>query len=229
MFSFVKKRASVFTRQKVSKPAFTLIELLVSVAIFSGVVVLALGAFAHSANSSIKSTAVREKTEAARTVVDRIGNDIQYIYTGNPFTTGNLDCESGVAGSIGLHFSGNCLVMILQYPGASDTELVLKRYIKTTLGDKETVFLEEANNCNVTTGAIECDPIRSGGLNDLISDKFVAEGSVVFSGITPKKANQDNTTPLLKVGVTVRPISSNSCSDVPNPCYTIKTSFVPGA
>lgn len=211
---------------------FTLIELLVSVAIFSGVVILTLAAFARSADSSIRSSAVRERTEAARTIVDRIGNDLQYTYTDQPFTAGPTECSATGLDAYGLNFSDSCIFMLLRYPGFAIDEIVLHKYERTSVDGKLSIYLEEATGCEVINKAIICDPARSGQSSDVISDKFsVVDEQPNFSGISPAMAMQGaGTTPIINVAVTVKPTSfTGACSTGPTSCYTIKTSFVPGS
>lgn len=219
------------------RKSFTLIELLVSVAIFSGVVVLALGAFAHSANSSLKSTAVRERTEAARTIVDRIGADIQYIYVGGSnndgvFLAKNRECGDELLppDALGFHYGNSCLAMLLQYPGMTENELVLRVYKDFSGLSGPSIGLVEYPECNINIvdRVLTCDGTERQPSN-LISDKFVVVNSTFFSGISPITAKVDKTTPILRVEVTVKPVGSPSnCTNVHIDCYTIKTSFVPG-
>lgn len=220
------------------RKGFTLIELLVSVSIFSGVVILALGAFAHSADSSIKSTAVRERTEAARTIVDRIGADIQYIYVGDSNDDGVFMAENRECGrdgpnppdALGFHYGDKCLAMLLQYPGMTKNELVLRVYKDFVGTAGPSIGLVEYPECSIADRVLTCDGTGRQPSN-LISDKFVVVNSSFFSGITPITAKADKTTPILRVEVTVKPVNSGTCpnpGERPNPCYTIKTSFVPG-
>ena len=220
--------------------AFTLLELLVSVAIFSGVIILSLGAFAHSANSSLKSTAVREKTEAARTIVDRIGADIKYVYTGenndSDFNVTPRECGNvqGVL-ALGLHYTSSCLAMLLQYPGVDENDLTLKVY-KDFIGTsgEPSIGLVEYSECEIDDLNKNLNCIGTGGPSNLISDRFMVDNLLIFSGMTPIEARDampDQKTPILGVEVTVKPVNSGTCpnpGERPNPCYTIKTSFVPG-
>lgn len=220
---------------------FTLIELLVSVAIFSGVIILALGAFARSADSSIKSSAIRDRTEAARTIVDRIGNDIQYIYTGSnndkEFYASPKECgDSSSPLALGLYFRDtpqsktDCLALLLQYPGKSDSELVLRVYKDF---DSTSVGLVEFSGCSIAPDpdkTLSCEGDTGQQQSNLISDRFVVVDQSIFSGINPLTARDSQTTPILRIEVTVKPVNSGVCSDSPpSPCYTIKSSFVPGA
>ncbi|MEX1052200.1 MAG: type II secretion system protein [Patescibacteria group bacterium] len=234
---------------------FTLIELLVAVSIFSGIIVLTLGAFARSANSSLKSSAVRERTEAARTVVDRIGNDTQYLYVASDFNAAINQCHSSTTAvaARGLYFSDDCLFMVLKYPDVAG--LVTKRYARAdrAIGPiiYNTLELTEARGCAVpdpgaTIDFATCNPAQT-GQGVVIGDKYLlASGSEpaysasnqLFSGITPLAAANQNpaTTAILRLNVIVKgvDVANQPCVTDPNTnltsshCYTIKTSFVVG-
>lgn len=225
---------------------FTLVELLVSVAIFSGIVILALGAFARSADSSLRSSAVRERTEAARTIIDRISGDARYVYTAEPFTAGANECANNAQTAMGAFFTDDCLAMVLLSPGANpDGGLVFKRYLRQIRSaNQESVFLEEARDCDivggtdVNPGALSC-PDRTFITSEIISDKFaIVDGAdpvyqtpnrPLFSGLSPQEALANNVTPVLELHVVVRPtLFSQECSESPGSCYAIRTSFVPG-
>jgi prepilin-type N-terminal cleavage/methylation domain-containing protein len=229
-----------------SRRAFTLIELLVAVAIFSGIIVLALGAFARSANSSIKSSAIRERTEAARTVVDRIGNDIQYLYTDQPFQAGINECNNstGPVQARGFFFDeSDCLFMVLQYPDSA--QLAIKRYgrLDRAVGSAvyDTLFLEEARECQINAGLLSCGDRNVSRLGTVISEKFLLAGESepvylaepLFAGIMPEEAATANpvTTAILRVNVVVKAAIDGSlaCQLDSSHCYTIKTSFVAGS
>jgi prepilin-type N-terminal cleavage/methylation domain-containing protein len=217
--------------RKAKSRAFTLVELLVAVAIFSGVVVLTLGAFARSADSSIRSSAVRERTEAARSIVDRIGNDLRYTYTDKPFASGPTECSATGLDAYGLNFNDDCLIVLLRYPGESATRLVLHKYERKSVNGKVSVYLEEADGCRVTNAPVKeiiCDPERSGQESDVISDKFIVDDEEpLFSGVSPASAMLGNITALINVSVTVKAVGTGSCTVMPGSCYSINTSFVP--
>lgn len=234
-----KRPSSTQQQRRVGRKAFTLIELLVAVSIFSGVVILTLGAFARSADSSIRSSAVRERTKEARTVVDRIGNDTRYLYTKETFNAGASECTTTPKTALGYMFSNGCLAMLLQYPGSADDELVFHRYARVITGNRESVHLEEANACQITGGNIVCsDPDRSSStFNDIMSLGFSIvdetdpyySSKQLFSGITPFDAQAQNVSPILTVRVVIKPTNiTNDCDVAKNECYTIESSFVPG-
>lgn len=232
----------VRTGRKGGSKAFTLIELLVAVAIFSGIIVLALGAFAHSASSSFKSTQIRERTEAARTIVDRIGNDIQYLYTSGDFLAGTTECYNSTGSTMarGLYFNNDCLFMLLQYPDS--TGLVSKKYSRSA--SFTSLELEEARDCSIDVSQdIVCD-ITTASKGTVISDKYVlAMGSEaaygdpnqLFTGLAPYEANNQSpkTTGIISLNVVIKSleVKGEECILTPDPsshCYTIKTSFVVG-
>ncbi len=229
------------------KRGFTLIELLVAVSIFSGIIVLTLGAFARSASSSQKSSAIRERTEAARTIVDRIGNDVQYLYTDQPFMATTNECNSSTTPvqALGLYFNeSSCLFLVLEYPDSA--ELVAKRYLRTNrlIGNVvyKTLSLEESRECRIEAGALSCDDRDTSRLGTIIGEKYLLASEnepsylaePLFSGITPLQAASANppTTAIMRLNVIVKgtDVANEPCKlDPPSShCYTIKTSFVVG-
>jgi prepilin-type N-terminal cleavage/methylation domain-containing protein len=217
---------------KVKRKAFTLIELLVAVSIFSGVVVLTLGAFARSADSSIRSSLIREKTEAARTVVDRIGSDMEYIFPDREFNSTSDTCASLGQRQFGYSFSDSCLFLVLKYPGASESnELVTHRYRQS--GNE--VYFQEESRCSISGSpayAITCLNEATTESN-LLGQKYIFDADTQFiGGILSSSAQTNNEQPRVDVTVTVKPNDqvnlNTSCVSGGNPeCYTIKTSFVP--
>jgi len=206
------------------KKAFTLIELLIAVSIFSGIVVLALGAFARSANSSLKSAQIRERTEAARTLVDRISNDLQYVYLDENFTAGTQECATSGIQAKGLYFNSGCLFMLIKLP--TETNLIAKKYSVTS----SALELSETRDCTLNSGAITCPNGTYTVPSKISSDKFKLQDTVsLFLGINPYSAELNNTTPIVRVSVTVSEVGfAGNCSNEPSQCYTIKSSFVPG-
>ena len=228
------------------RKGFTLIELLVAVSIFSGIIVLTLGAFARSANSSLKSSAIRERTEAARTIVDRIGNDIQYLYVDQNFMAGTNECNNSTtpAQARGLYLNENdCLFLVLQYPDSA--ELAIKRYLRSDrlIGSVvyDTLSLEEARHCQINTAnLIVCSDRDTSNQGTVINEKYLLASEnepsylsePLFSGITPFEAINQNplTTAILRLNVIVKAADAANiaCELDSSHCYTIKTSFVVG-
>lgn len=222
-------------RTAVKSRGFTLIELLVSVAIFSGVIIIALGAFALSADSSARSSLVRERTEAARSVMDQIGNDLRYVYQGQEFSPTPNECNtSGTQYQArGLHFSDNCLFMLLLYPGFEpENGLVMRRYYVAPNGR---IYIEHADNCFIGD-LITCNPSRTMAGNDMMNPRFslvspsdaIYGGERIFSGVLPHQALNSNESAFVTVNIAVRPTNfEGTCDSSPGSCYILKSSFVP--
>lgn len=217
---------------------FTLLELLVAVAIFSGLAVLTLGIFARSAASSIKSGVSRQRTEAARNIVDRVSNDLRYVYLNqtvtNAYTLSGGDCASSdpLIG-FGFNSSSDCIVMVLKYPRASTNPYVWKMYRIVPDG---TVKVSERRDCSInTSGVISCPAAINGNIL-AATDNYKAEYSpTVFTGITPYAgsiATPDKITPILRLKLTVKPSDIDGpCTDPLNKpkCYSISTAITTGA
>jgi len=225
-----KSRAFTLIATKGSLKGFTLIELLVAVSIFSGVVVLTLGAFARSADSSVRSGAVREKTEAARSVVDRIGSDAEYIFSDREFNSTAETCAALGQRQHGYSFSDSCLFLVLKYPGTDERdELVTHRYRQS---GNEILFQEESG-CSIsqTTYEISCDETASSESN-LLGQKYIFDADTTFiGGLLSSTAQTNNEQPRIDVTVAIKPndtVNQNSsCVSGNNTeCYTIRTSFV---
>lgn len=226
-----KRAAFTLIATKGSLKGFTLIELLVAVSIFSGVVVLTLGAFARSADSSVRSGVIREKTEAARSIVDRIGSDVEYIFSDKEFNSTTATCAALGQRQFGYSFSDSCLFLVMKYPGTADNELVTHRYRQS--GNE--VFFQEESGCSISgspTHEITCSEPASGE-SGLLGQKYVFDADTTFiGGILSSSAETNNEQPRLDVTVTIKPNDqvnlNSSCVSVANAeCYTIKTSFVP--
>jgi len=227
-FSFISLLVS---GKNTKSKAFTLIELLVAVSIFSGVVVLTLGAFARSSDSTIRSNIVREKTEAARSVVDRIGSDFEYIYGDTEFfPNANDNCTEADDNQFGYIFTETCLFLVLRYPYTQTNELVAHRY--RTFEDK--VLLAEWSGCQIVSQVLTCSS-NPNTESSLLGDKYIFDDDTVFfGGLLSSEAVFANEQPRIDVTVTIKPddIENRGYSCVsattPNPnCYTIRTSFVP--
>lgn len=228
-----KSKAFTLIRRKGLNPragkGFTLIELLVAVSIFSGVVVLTLGAFARSADSSVRSGLVREKTEAARSVVDRIGSDVEYIFPDREFNSTAETCAALGQRQFGYSFSDSCLFLVLKYPGTSNSQLVTHRYRQS---GNEILFQEESG-CSISQSSYEitCDNTASTESN-LLGQKYIFDADTAFiGGILSSVAQVNNEQPRIDVTVAIKPNDqvnlNSSCVGGGNAeCYTIRTSFV---
>src|SRR5579864_6205111 len=88
------------------KPGYTLVELLVSVLIFSGIIVLAIAAFARSVNSGTRSNTVRAQVEAARSTIDQLTNDMHYADMTDQVSSLDSTCAPRSATFIGVRLGG---------------------------------------------------------------------------------------------------------------------------
>ena len=117
------------------KEGFTLLELLVAVTIFSGLMIVVLGSFSRSAFSLAGVNSLRQRSQAARGVVDTIGNDWQFLYLQNSDRSQSVNFIDNDAGFQNIQYRGfslstdnNRLLLLLKYPDQSTTELVRRVY-----------------------------------------------------------------------------------------------------
>lgn len=219
------------------KPGFTLLEMLIAVTIFSGIVILALASFARSISSSAKVSVQREKTEAVRSVVDQISNDLRYAYKGNVSISGGASpftISNGV-----YQRNTDEIELILQYPGATTAQLVhrLYRYEQNSVTvngqsvARVSLYLREARSCNASAG---CSDITALSESDLVTSKYsLIEVSPAYGfEIVPKTATA---TGLVKIKMAIKPTESTnvttlaSCSGaVVGICYNLETAVVSG-
>lgn len=226
---------------------FTLIELLVAITIFAGVMILSLGAFARSATSAYKVSVTREKTEAARRIVDQISNDFQYIYAPQDPTLGLfLDNCGTSAGNITI--KGFCVATTVGPNTESSAQLLLKyptdsTYVKKTYRFKQravannwTIYVNEQRNCSFNpSGGIHqlvggCGSSGTLG-NDLLDSKFVLSAeSTAFNGESFWPV--DLLKGFIKVNLSVKPVANATtplCRDLASDsCYQLKTTLTPG-
>jgi prepilin-type N-terminal cleavage/methylation domain-containing protein len=219
---------------------FTLLEILIAVTIFSGIIILAMGAFARSADSSVRSSAVRQKSEAARSIVDQVSNDFRYLYTDTSLIV-NQDASRAdgcylPGGSVSTSIKGfrinsllNCVEMILHYPRS--TNLVKKVYKQENLGGHLTLTLQEQRDCTNNGGILACPEPSSP--QDLLSEKFVLnQDATIFSGndFLASESGPVVTSPFLEMAVSIKRADSaaQSCSEDVSLCYTITTTVTTG-
>lgn len=226
-----------------AKNGFTLLELLIAVAIFSGLAVLALGIFARSASSSLKTNESRARTEIARTVVDQISSDLRYAYLDEEiqgiYSPASFPCRvaSGRDSIIvrGFDFTSDCLAIVAKYPSLQSVGIVWKMYRITNSGALE---ISEKRNCTIITNrgvrelrCITGQPSTTtllGGENDRYSIDYNST-QPYFSGISPVNASNEKvvTQPFLKISLSMKPIDEQSrgfCLSNPEACYTVSTS-----
>lgn len=216
---------------------FTLLELLIAVAIFSGLAVLALGIFARSASSSLKTAESRARTEVTRSIVDRITSDLRLTDSTQTLTNVHEQvspaCKSGAI-SIevkGYDFQENCLVMVLNFPSDPEGEYVWKMYERTA--DSGAIIAREKRGCTaVSRGGqlrLSC-PQNSGGSSELIgaeSDQFTSE-DLSFTGLNPLQAETERTVtiPFLQMSLTIKPKGlAQTCIESSSQCYTVSTTI----
>lgn len=205
-----------------SRPGFTLLELLISIAIFSGLMILALGAFARSANSAATSNLTREKSEAARAVIDQISNDFRYVTNdaapyGCPADTRGFCLNPTAFASSGIPAS---VSMLLDYPGQGDN-YVMKTYFVSSVN--HTVMVIENRGC-VLTNLGACEQLASNG-RTLLSDNYLLQEPVAFDGKSRVAGAVE--TGYLQVNLLIRPKNTPNC-DTLGPCYKLQTTLVPG-
>ena len=216
-----------------------MLELLISVAIFSGMIILALGAFARSAASQAKTNELRNKVQASRTVIDQISNDLHYIDTVDTVTS-LAGCYSGSAPTflgarLGVTAGCDELELLLNYPGTAGTSgLVWKRYVADTINSRPSLYVYEQRGCSVLNGVINC-PNGTAANYDTLPTQYVLDGldglTTVFGGLDPASAKLTTTTPDITVHFDVKSASlaAISCTSLPaGSCYTLDTTIIPG-
>ncbi len=202
------------------RPGYTLLELLISIAIFAGVMVLALGAFARSANSSAKSNLVREKSEAARSLIDQISNDFRYIdKTSKPQGCSASFCINPLVSGLGQ----NSVRMSIKYPNQLN---IMKTYFVSN-GSDAVVRVQEYRNCTPNTSAVLSCPPDGVNTTTILDGKYYLGNDdllKVFDGITETTADSG----FLSINIVLKPKAALNC-DAPGTCYELKTTLVPGA
>ncbi len=222
------------------QPGYTLLELMVSVLIFSGIIVLAIAAFARSANSSLKSNTVRNQVQAARAVIDQLTNDLHYIDMTDQATSFHSSCGANATQFIGVRLSPNLSCdeaeLLIKYPGATGTnDLVWRLYAAQTLNSRPSVYVYELRGCSVASKIISC-PGVVGTPSDLLSSGYVADGlggsTPVFSGADVLTANNSLVSPYVQIKFNLKPAANlaQTCSVLaPGACYTLNTTVIPGS
>lgn len=205
----------MMTRQ----PGYTLLELLISIAIFAGVMVLALGAFARSANSSAKSNLVREKSEAARSLIDQISNDFRYVdKNSKPQGCAASFCINPSANGLGQ----NSVRMSIKYPGQLN---IMKTYF-VSAGSDAVVRVQEYRDCTPNASAVLSCPNPANTTTILDSKYYLGNDNLleVFEGIAETPTDSG----YLSINIVLKPKAALNC-DTPGTCYELKTTLVPGA
>lgn len=206
-----------------SRPGYTLLELLVSIAIFSGVMIMALGAFARSANSTAVSNVSREKAEAARSLIDQISNDFRYISTdaappGCPAASKGFCVNPAAFVSVPSSVS-----MLLKFPG-QDTYVVKSYYVTNS---PHTVRQIESRGCQLAALNL-CQPLVANS-NTILDSKYLLEGdSVLGQAVFSGRAETANDSGYLGINLVLQPKTATDC-DAAGTCFELTTTLVPGA
>ncbi|OGD63930.1 hypothetical protein A3A71_01945 [Candidatus Berkelbacteria bacterium RIFCSPLOWO2_01_FULL_50_28] len=219
----------------IKKSGYTLLEMLVAVTIFSGLLIIVLGSVASSSSSAARTSVLREKTEAARSLIDQVSNDFRYIYT----DTSTGDTNGGPTFT-GYYFTTNGMVMLLKFPSTSSTEFVRKEYSVKTIDNRLTLAVDENRSCELrgNNNNVHCDPNGRAGERDLLSGQFALNGGATdflsdLSGLTIPDGAATEQNGWLKINFTVKPIDyaplncENSTQVPEGTCYEIATTLVP--
>jgi len=232
------------------KKGFSLIELLVAITIFSGVMVLSLGAFARSATSAYKVSASREKTETARRIVDQISNDFQYIYTPQPMTSDvNIGTYTSIESSCGdpavikgFCVNNNKIELLLRFPSEITYVRKVYRYSQIDGADWK-LSATEQRGCtfHLSGGATQpsrqlknCTPdIPTERIMLDITKHVLAEQTTVFSGLSvvdPIGGIPNVQRAFLQINLQVKPAGpAATCASLTgDSCYQLKTTLTAG-
>ncbi len=211
---------------------YTLIEMLISVTIFSGLLIIVLGVVATSSSSSAKVSVLREKSQAARALIDQISNDLRYVDAKAEFIDNNTHYKGYVVES-----SRARLVIALGLPNAdSQWPLVRKEYTIETVDSRLTIRLLEKRKCRITNFVWDCDSAFQSPVTDLLTSAYTLNQEVgfssEFSGINVIDAEQLNPkiSPFVSMTLTVKPSDyTASCSTESGTCYKVSTTINVGA
>ncbi|MDO8649834.1 MAG: prepilin-type N-terminal cleavage/methylation domain-containing protein [Candidatus Berkelbacteria bacterium] len=212
-----------------SQGGYTLIEMLISVTIFSGLLIIVLGVVATSSSSSAKVSVLREKSQAARGLIDQISNDLRYVDTEAEFTDSNTRYKGYVVES-------TRLVIALSLPNADpEWPFVRKEYTIETVSNRLTIRLLEERKCKITNFEWDCNPAFRSPVTDLLDSAYTLNQEAgfpsEFGGINVVDAEQLNPkiSPFVSITFTVKPSDyTASCSAEPGTCYKVSTSINSG-
>lgn len=221
------RQISKIKDQKLKRQAgFTLLELLIAVTIFSGMIILAFGAFARSASTAAQSNSVRERTEAARSVVDQISTDFRYLAeTESPAGCPSVpnDPPNGVWKGFCLDAAAqglNSVHLLLQYP--NESSYVGKTYFVTNSDNNFALKVAEKRGCFTVN---DCPPLIENA-KTILSSNYLLDNQDVFSGQaqTPIQGG------FLRLKLAIKPAAVTSrCDDLElGACYELSTTLVPG-
>lgn len=209
---------------------YTLIEMLISVTIFSGLLIIVLGVVATSSSSSAKVSILREKSQAARALIDQISNDFRYADTSISLKVENDPTEYG-----GYYTTSERLVMAMHLPNTDkNTGLVRKEYNIKSFNGRTTVTLKEGRGCkavdyldfnNCAQQSIETDTLSSAYVLSREAPSFSSEFGGLMVGENPA------ITPFVSLVFTIKPSDlTQPCSEADSgTCYKVSTAINAGA
>lgn len=232
--------------RNLKKPGYTLIEMLITITIFSGLLVLVLGSFASTSSSSAKVNTLRNKSQAARKIVDQITNDFRFVDVNQKFKESSNfgDCEPldpiqpGSCLYGGFLMNADRLLMVMKYP--NDINLVVKEYNLSLVSERMTITLKESRDCTISLvgSQLSCPNSSSSAVTDILSDKYVVSKenggfSSAFGGLTTHgaKTKVPAVTPYVSIVLTIKPFDQNSipCSSTSGVCYKLETKLTTGS
>ena len=211
---------------------YTLIEMLISVTILAGLLIIVLGTVAASSSSSAKVGSLREKTELARSLIDQISNDLNYIDTKATFTIGDKVYS-------GYLLEPNRLILVLHLPKTDrQTELVRKEYrmVLEQPQQRLTLKLSEGRQCQLVIGDdLDCDKNTSESAEtidllpeaySLIQETRLFESTFGGIGVLEARVKSPPISPYITLAFTIKPVDVvSTCTADPGTCYKVSTTF----
>lgn len=206
------------------RAGFTLLEVLISITIFSGIMILAMAAFARTATSSNAASVLRNKTEAVRSVVDRISTDFHYLSINQDaqYCTPSASCSAYRGYLLNPVAGVNSLVLALRYPG---DQYVRKTYTVSG-GSVTTLTVLEERGC--AADFTSCS--NSGSSQAVLDGKYQldANDTPVFDGRPYRYGDNGLQTGYVRLTITIKPVDmTGTCAASPTSCYTVSTTLVP--
>ncbi|MDP3993147.1 MAG: type II secretion system protein [bacterium] len=209
---------------------YTLIEMLISVTIFSGLLIIVLGTVASSSSSSAKVSLLRDKSQAARSLIDQISSDLRYVDL-----TANVN-DSGDRGFLIDSTARTSLSMVLLLPGEDkDTGLIWKHYKIEVYNARRTLTLEEGRDCQRAAFVVFNDCDFKSDKTDLLSDSYTFAQETGYSselgGLNVLEAEQQilpkpPISPFVSMVFTLKPTGqTGSCESNPGICYKVSTTI----
>jgi prepilin-type N-terminal cleavage/methylation domain-containing protein len=224
-------------------PGFTFIEMLVAVTIFSGLLILALATFSRSIASSNKVSVLRQKSETARSVIDQITTDFNFVYKDKQVTdktNGNFQFTGYYFWPLTHPIPVSGIVMVLKYPGEVDSngqsKYTRKEYdiaIRTLGGHGQTTTydlqMREDRDCNINSGnELDCGA-TAGDFRFITSDQYLIDKDSSIAGLTiddgnnPPVAGDPKQTGYVSLNLIFRP-AGLTADDQNLPCFSSDSS-----